>query len=52
MAFYAVNQPAKAHAEHIDTAFGLFGPGVWDELERKYKGKTAGFRPSAGAPSA
>lgn len=45
MAFYATHQPAKAHKEHCDTAFGLFGPGVWDELERKYRGKTAGFRP-------
>lgn len=45
MAFYATHQPAKAHQEHINTAFGLFGPGVWDELERKYRGKTAGFRP-------
>jgi len=46
LAFYTVHAPAKAHQENVDAAWQLFGPRVWDELERKYRGKTTGFRPS------
>lgn len=46
LAFYTVHAPAKAHNENVDTAWNLFGPRIWDELERKYRGKTVGFRPS------
>lgn len=49
LAFYTVHAPAKAHNETIETAWNLFGPRVWTELERKYKGKTAGFKPSVAA---
>jgi hypothetical protein len=45
LAFYTVHAPAKAHSEQVDNAWELFGPRIWDELERKYRGKTVGFRP-------
>lgn len=47
LAFYTVHCPAKAFAANVDTAWSLFGPRVWMELERKYRGKTSGFKPLA-----
>jgi len=52
MAFYAVHAPPKAHLDNVTTAWKLFGPRIWDELERKYRGKTAGFRPPPGEQAA
>jgi hypothetical protein len=54
LAFYSVHAPHKAHADNVAAAWQLFGVRIWDELERKYRGKTAGFRPSGpdGATSA
>jgi hypothetical protein len=46
LAFYSVHAPHKAHADNVAAAWQLFGVRIWDELERKYRGKTAGFRPS------
>lgn len=45
LAFYAVHAPAKANSGQVQTAWELFGPRIWNELERKYRGKTVGFRP-------
>ena len=47
MAFYTVHAPAKARADGVASAWSLFGPRIWDELERKYGGSTVGFRPGA-----
>ena len=51
MAFYAVHAPAKAKAENVASAFNLFGPNIWIELERKYS-NTEGFRPPNGMSEA